>query len=46
MASANNARGTFIVAFGCPFEGRVDPKLVLDLAGQLYTAGVFEPVAG
>jgi (R)-citramalyl-CoA lyase len=26
---------TFIVAFGCPFEGRVDPKVVLDLAGRV-----------
>ncbi len=26
---------TLIVAFGCPFEGRVEPKVVLDLAGKV-----------
>jgi (R)-citramalyl-CoA lyase len=35
---------TFIVAFGCPFEGRVDPKLVLDLAGRVVEMGPDEIV--
>ncbi len=30
---------TFIVAFGCPFEGRVDPKVVLDVAEQVVEMG-------
>ena len=35
---------TFIVAFGCPFEGRVDPKFVLDLAGRVTEQGPDEIV--
>ena len=30
---------TLIVAFGCPFEGRVDPGFVLDLAGRVAEMG-------
>ena len=32
------------VAFGCPFEGPVDPGRVLDLAGRLAAAGADEVV--
>ena len=35
---------TFIVAFGCPFEGRVDPKVVLDLAARVVDMGPDEIV--
>ena len=30
---------TLSVAFGCPFEGRVDPGRVLDIAGEVVAAG-------
>lgn len=30
---------TFIVAFGCPFEGPVDPKVVLDIAERVVDMG-------
>jgi hydroxymethylglutaryl-CoA lyase/(R)-citramalyl-CoA lyase len=33
---------TIGVAFGCPFEGRVDPGRILDLVGQLSEAGADE----
>jgi hydroxymethylglutaryl-CoA lyase len=29
-------------SFGCPYEGRVDPPRVLDLAGRLFAAGAQE----
>ncbi len=32
--------GTISVAFGCPFEGRVDPAVVLDDARRFVEAGV------
>jgi hydroxymethylglutaryl-CoA lyase/(R)-citramalyl-CoA lyase len=35
---------TLAVAFGCPFEGRVDPGRVLGLAARLAEAGVDEIV--
>lgn len=35
---------TIGVAFGCPFEGKVDPGRVLDLAAQLARAGTDEIV--
>jgi isopropylmalate/homocitrate/citramalate synthase len=35
---------TIGVAFGCPFEGAVDPARVLELAGRLATAGADEVV--
>lgn len=34
--------GAISVAFGCPFEGRVDPGRVVELAGRLAAAGVDE----
>ncbi len=33
---------TFSVAFGCPFEGRVDPGLVVDHAARMGEAGADE----
>lgn len=35
---------TIGVSFGCPFEGRVDPEWVLELAGRLAAAGADEVV--
>jgi hydroxymethylglutaryl-CoA lyase/(R)-citramalyl-CoA lyase len=35
---------TISVAFGCPFEGEVDPGVVADLAERLVAAGVGEVV--
>jgi hydroxymethylglutaryl-CoA lyase len=44
MVGAAQARfrlvGTISVAFGCPFEGAVDPKTVLDDARRFLTLGV------
>src|SRR2546423_1852265 len=45
---------TISVAFGCPFEGKVDPGVVVELAGKLEadelvladTVGVATPAAG
>ena len=34
--------GTIATAFGCPFEGAVDPERVLGLAAQFIEAGVAE----
>lgn len=31
---------TLSVAFGCPFEGRVEPARVLEIAGEVVAAGV------
>jgi isopropylmalate/homocitrate/citramalate synthase len=43
-AVANGAAvaGTVSVAFGCPFEGGVDPGVVDDLLAQMATAGASE----
>ena len=35
-------RGYVSTAFGCPFEGRVDPAAVADVSKRLLDAGVFE----
>ena len=35
-------RGYLSTAFGCPFEGRVDPGAVADVARRLLDFGVFE----
>jgi hydroxymethylglutaryl-CoA lyase len=37
-ASGASAQVTISVAFGCPFEGRVDPARVVAMAGQLAAA--------
>jgi hydroxymethylglutaryl-CoA lyase len=36
------ARGYLSTAFGCPYEGAVDPEKVADLAWRLLDLGVFE----
>jgi hydroxymethylglutaryl-CoA lyase/(R)-citramalyl-CoA lyase len=38
------ATATISVAFGCPFEGAVDPERVLALAGEIVAAGAVEVV--
>jgi hydroxymethylglutaryl-CoA lyase len=38
------ATATISVAFGCPFEGAVDPGVVLELAGRAAAAGAAEVV--
>jgi isopropylmalate/homocitrate/citramalate synthase len=38
------ATATISVAFGCPFEGEVDPAVVADLAERLVAAGAGEVV--
>jgi len=43
-ADGRRANVTISVAFGCPFEGRVDPGRVLELAGRLAAEGVDEIV--
>ena len=45
-ARADGIRATVTigVAFGCPFEGKVDPGRILDLAAQLAAAGPDEIV--
>ena len=45
-ARADGIRATVTIgaAFGCPFEGRVDPARVLELAGQLAEMGPDEIV--
>jgi hydroxymethylglutaryl-CoA lyase/(R)-citramalyl-CoA lyase len=45
-AHADGLRATVTigVAFGCPFEGAVDPGYVIELAGRLATAGSDEIV--
>ena len=35
-------RGYLSTAFGCPFEGAVDPHQVASVAGRLADLGVFE----
>jgi isopropylmalate/homocitrate/citramalate synthase len=39
---ARRATVTIGASFGCPFEGKVDPGHVLDLAGQVVDAGADE----
>jgi len=41
-AAGRRAVATLSVAFGCPFEGRVDPGVVIDHAGRLAAAGADE----
>jgi isopropylmalate/homocitrate/citramalate synthase len=36
------ARGYLSTAFGCPFEGEVEPAVVADVAARLLDLGVFE----
>ncbi len=45
-ARARRIRASVVLAtaFGCPFEGEVDPGVVLDLAGDLARAGADEIV--
>ena len=45
-AHTDGVRATVTIgaAFGCPFEGAVDPGRVLELAGRLVTAGADEVV--
>ena len=45
-AHADGLRATVTIstAFGCPFEGAVDPGWVLDLAGRAHAAGADEIV--
>jgi hydroxymethylglutaryl-CoA lyase len=45
VAEANGAvplSVTIAAAFGCPFEGEVDPELVARLAGEAYDGGAVE----
>jgi hydroxymethylglutaryl-CoA lyase/(R)-citramalyl-CoA lyase len=42
VAEGATVAGTVSVAFGCPFEGRVDPGVVQDLLGELAAAGAQE----
>lgn len=42
MASGLRVRGYLSTAFGCPFEGAVDPARVADVAARLLDLGVFE----
>ena len=44
MRSRLRATVTLGTAFGCPFEGRVDPSRVLELAGHFAGAGADEVV--
>jgi hydroxymethylglutaryl-CoA lyase len=41
-AAGVNVRGYLSTAFGCPYEGEVDPSTVGDIAAQLLELGVFE----
>jgi isopropylmalate/homocitrate/citramalate synthase len=41
-AAGLRATATISVAFGCPFEGRVDPGVVADHAGRMAAAGADE----
>jgi hydroxymethylglutaryl-CoA lyase/(R)-citramalyl-CoA lyase len=41
-AAGVRATVTLSVAFGCPFEGRVDPGVVIDHAGRMAAAGADE----
>jgi hydroxymethylglutaryl-CoA lyase len=42
IASGLRVRGYLSTAFGCPFEGAVDPQQVARVAGRLADLGVFE----
>jgi hydroxymethylglutaryl-CoA lyase len=42
IAAGLRVRGYLSTAFGCPFEGTVDPLQVADVAGRLADLGVFE----
>ncbi len=48
MAKKNNikVRGYLSVCFGCPFEGDVPEKTVVDMAGRLIKMGAFEVSIG
>lgn len=39
-------RGYLSVCFGCPFEGRVDEKKVIQIAERMYKLGVYEISVG
>ena len=43
-AHGMKARGYISCALGCPYEGKVDPSVVLDVAVQLREMGCFEVV--
>jgi hydroxymethylglutaryl-CoA lyase len=42
LAAGMRVRGYLSTAFGCPFEGAVDPSRVADVAARLRELGVFE----
>jgi hydroxymethylglutaryl-CoA lyase len=42
LAAGLRVRGYLSTAFGCPFEGAVDPARVADVAARLVGLGVFE----
>jgi hydroxymethylglutaryl-CoA lyase len=42
IAAGLRVRGYLSTAFGCPFEGHVDPARVADVAARLLDLGVFE----
>jgi len=45
-AEGLRCEGVISVAFGCPYEGRVDAKRVFDIAGRLAAAGCEEIAFG
>ena len=42
QAAGRPAQATIAAAFGCPFEGEIDPARVIDMARQLAAAGPCE----
>jgi hydroxymethylglutaryl-CoA lyase len=42
IKSGMHVRGYVSTAFGCPFEGRVDPEAVADVSRRLLDMGVYE----
>ena len=42
LAAGMRVRGYLSTAFGCPYEGTVEPETVATLAGRLLDLGVFE----
>jgi hydroxymethylglutaryl-CoA lyase len=42
LAAGMRVRGYLSTAFGCPFEGAVDPARVAEVAARLHEMGVFE----
>src|SRR5581483_1750224 len=42
LAAGLRVRGYVSTAFGCPYEGRVEPSAVADVAAKLLALGVFE----